>query len=140
MRTSWKLFAIVLLVVIGGILAKGAIDYTSTSHYCGTTCHTMEGQYIRWEHSSHRVEDGCVSCHLPQDNYVNYLVRKSIDGALDIYAFTMKDPPDYIQLSQRGADLVQENCIRCHETLITSYNVADEGYCWDCHRGLPHGF
>lgn len=140
MRNLWKVIALVLVVGVGGVLTKGALDYTSRTEFCGTVCHTMEGQFERWGHSSHQVEDGCISCHLPHDNPVNYLVRKSIDGALDIYAFTVHEPPERIQISDRGARLVQQNCQRCHEALIMTYNVAEDRYCWDCHRGLPHGF
>jgi len=140
LKLVWKVLALVLVIGVGGVLTKGALDYTSGAEFCGTICHTMEGQYERWGHSSHRVEDGCISCHLPHDNFINYLVRKTTDGMYDVYSFTLKDPPDRLQISQRGADLVVQNCQRCHENLIMAYNVAEGRYCWDCHRGLPHGF
>jgi cytochrome c nitrite reductase small subunit len=45
--------------------------------------------------------------------------------------------------------VVQNNCIRCHENVISDFrmNQADAGFtmlrkerrCWNCHREVPHG-
>lgn len=63
--------------------------------------------------------------------------------------FTFRLEPQVIQIKQAGKEAVQQNCIRCHSEMIHPISVRaisnqkiqedGDGYCWDCHRDIPHG-
>lgn len=63
--------------------------------------------------------------------------------------FTARAEPQVIQIKQAGANVVQENCIRCHFDLVSmvravqvtadSHDQGEGARCWDCHRETPHG-
>jgi cytochrome c nitrite reductase small subunit len=64
--------------------------------------------------------------------------------------FSMRGEPQAIQAIDESAEVIRNNCIRCHTELNTEFvktGRADHpmvraGYgkaCWDCHRDVPHG-
>lgn len=64
--------------------------------------------------------------------------------------FTMRGEPQVIQARTESAEVIMNNCIRCHTQLNTEFvntgrvdherTMAGEGKaCWDCHREVPHG-
>lgn len=109
----------------------------------------MYTQYASWMHSSHRETATCNDCHVPQDNVVRKYLFKAKDGLRHATIFTARAEPQVIQIKQAGANVVQENCIRCHYDLvdmISAIQVSADGHeegegarCWDCHRETPHG-
>jgi cytochrome c nitrite reductase small subunit len=54
-----------------------------------------------------------------------------------------------IFIREEGKNVVQQNCIRCHEKLLKNVKLASvssthfihrtDRICWDCHREVPHG-
>ena len=44
--------------------------------------------------------------------------------------------PDDIRISAHGKEVVQANCIRCHETAVEM--IDQKRWCWDCHRRTMH--
>ncbi len=62
--------------------------------------------------------------------------------------FTFRLEPQVIKMHAPGQKVVQENCIRCHSTLVSEVRLgkvtapmahADNGkLCWECHREVPH--
>jgi len=58
--------------------------------------------------------------------------------------FTFRLEPQTIRIKSMGADVVQENCKRCHEHLIDHSGLKksendEERKCWSCHTETPHG-
>lgn len=64
--------------------------------------------------------------------------------------FTLRLEPQVIVIKEAGAEVVQQNCIRCHNELITDNKMlsktdsfdhfrTDGRKCWTCHREVPHG-
>lgn len=63
--------------------------------------------------------------------------------------FTLRLEPQVIHIKKAGQKVVQNNCIRCHEDLLTEDPIKDltrqahdyrkERQCWSCHRETPHG-
>ena len=62
----------------------------------------------------------------------------------------MRGEPQVIQAIDESAEVIMNNCIRCHTQLNTEFvntgridhemAMAGEGKaCWDCHREVPHG-
>jgi len=109
----------------------------------------MAPQYATWAHSSHRNETNCNDCHVPHDNFFDHYYFKAKDGLRHATIFTLRNEPQVITIKEEGADVVHNNCIRCHEDQITdaAMTVMVENYkektqkrkCWDCHKGVPHG-
>ena len=99
-------------------------------------CHVMGDQHAAWSHAGAHRRIRCVDCHLPNGNPVEHYVWKSIDGMKDVIAFHSGQVPDPIKLSGHGAEVVQANCIRCHEATVARMDQTRQ--CWGCHRQLRH--
>jgi cytochrome c nitrite reductase small subunit len=99
-------------------------------------CHVMEGEYEAWLHAGAHRRAKCVECHLPNQNAAVHYLWKSIDGMKDTFAFYSGRVPERIAISAHGREVVQANCIRCHETTVE--HIAQDRPCWDCHRRLAH--
>lgn len=111
------------------------IERTETPKFCGL-CHSMEPQHAAWEHSAHRAAR-CIDCHLPNDNAADHYFWKTIDGNKDVfYEFSGLREYDEIRLSGHGRRVLQANCIRCHEALVT--HIDKKRACIDCHRTVGH--
>jgi cytochrome c nitrite reductase small subunit len=151
---KWQLpVAIILGILVGiGLLilrASNAHSYLSDDPKTCINCHVMYTQYASWTHSSHREVATCNDCHVPHDNVVRKYMFKAMDGMRHATIFTARAEPQVIQIKQAGANVVQENCIRCHRELVDmisairvtadNHNEGAGGRCWDCHRETPHG-
>jgi len=115
-------------------------EYTSTTNYCGTTCHIMKEAYETQLHSVHREElVGCGDCHLYHGpNIIYSLAYKGYSGMKDVYKNAF-DQPVVLHTSQWSQKVIQKNCLRCHESVVTNINITDGTQCFDCHRNTPHG-
>ncbi|MBM4288971.1 MAG: cytochrome c nitrite reductase small subunit [Deltaproteobacteria bacterium] len=127
-----------LAAVLGLFLAFGPPQLfakTSTPEFCGS-CHVLEPQYEAWFHAGAHRRIACVDCHLPNDTFPRHLLWKTVDGVHDVIRFNTGQVSEAIKLSDRGAGVVQENCLRCHAT--TMFRVNEDRNCWSCHRRLSH--
>ena len=151
---GWKPAVIILLGMLIGISllvfhASEAHSYISDKPETCINCHVMYPQYASWSKSSHRQTATCSECHVPQDNFFSKYYVKGTDGMRHAYVFTSRTEPQVIRIKQRGTNVVQENCIRCHMDLVDMVSLVEvtgtnhhEGHgslCWDCHRDVPHG-
>ncbi len=150
----WRLAVIVLTGIIVGLgllifHISNASSYLSDAPETCINCHVMYPQYATWAHSSHREVATCNDCHVPQDNFFRTYAFKAMDGFRHASIFTMRWEPQVIRIKQASVNVVQENCIRCHENLVDMVSIVEvtgrnhlEGRgqrCWDCHREVPHG-
>jgi len=78
----------------------------------------------------------CVDCHLPNENRGAHAVWKTISGLKDAAMFYSGRVPDHIKITAHGKEVLQANCIRCHETTVMFIN--HERQCWECHRRISH--
>lgn len=151
---KWRVAAIVLVAIFVGlgiytIKLSNAVSYLSDDPQACVNCHLMTPQYITWNHSSHREVAHCNDCHVPQDNLFNKFYFKAKDGLYHSSIFTLRAEPQVIKALGPSIEVIQNNCIRCHETQVTDAKmlgfVADhhtnrtERTCWECHREVPHG-
>ena len=151
---GWRVPVLILTGVIAGLAVW--LFYISKAHsYLGddpatcVNCHIMAPQYATWQHSSHREVATCNDCHVPHDNFFNHYYFKAKDGLRHSTIFTLRQEPQVIYILQPGKEVVQQNCIRCHEPLLTDavMNTRSmetdhhrKGYhCLECHREVPHG-
>jgi len=123
---------LVLFLILGPpkLLAK-----SERPDFCAG-CHVMENNYEAWAHSGAHRRKKCVDCHLPNENAGIHYVWKSIDGLKDVLFFYSGRVPERIALTAHGAEVLQANCIRCHEDATEFIN--HERKCWGCHRRIAH--
>jgi cytochrome c nitrite reductase small subunit len=135
----WLYLSIVILIILGvgifvGFGPPGLYAKSESPEFCGS-CHAVEPEYDAWRHSAH-YRAKCVDCHLPNDCLARHLVWKGLDGAKDFFAFHLGLVPDTIRISDRGAAVVRENCLRCHSEAMARVN--EDRRCWSCHRRMSH--
>lgn len=122
--------------------AQGA-SYLSNDPRACVNCHIMQEQYDGWQKSSHHGVATCNDCHVPQDLAGKYLA-KALNGYHHSRAFTLQDFHEPIRIKEGNAAILQENCVRCHASLVHEL-IADRGAhgerrsCVACHRSVGHG-
>jgi hypothetical protein len=85
-------------------------EYTNSSAFCGTTCHTMPPEYTAYQISPH-ARVACVDCHLGEDAVVATVPRKAREISHVVNALTQAyEPPIYVK-SLRPA---RDTCEQCH--------------------------
>jgi cytochrome c nitrite reductase small subunit len=151
---QWRVPVIIALGILTGL--SGWLFYVSRAHsYLSDdpatcmNCHIMAPQYATWQHSSHREVATCNDCHVPHDNFFNHYYFKAKDGMRHATIFTLRKEPQVIYIHQAGKDVVQQNCVRCHETLLDDAKMNNRSmatsefrqnyHCLKCHREVPHG-
>ncbi|MDZ7737891.1 MAG: cytochrome c nitrite reductase small subunit [Bacteroidales bacterium] len=150
----WRWPVIAALGIFTGLLLyvfyiSRAWSYLSDKPSACTNCHIMAPQYATWSHSAHREWTHCNDCHVPHNNIISKYYFKAADGLRHSTIFTLRNEPQVIQIRHAGIDVVQQNCLRCHDDLLhgfkymggesMQYEQAEERLCWDCHREVPHG-
>ena len=123
---TWKLAAI----IAGGILcglgsytlyASRAWTYLSDDPATCVNCHIMGPYYATWNHSSHSRNATCNDCHVPHENAVKKWFFKGMDGMRHASVFMMRGEPQVIQAIDESAEVIMNNCIRCHTQLNTEF-------------------
>lgn len=151
---TWRFVVLVLIGIFCGLVlltlhVGRATSYLSDDPAACVNCHVMAPQFATWQNSSHARFTVCNDCHVPQNNIFEKYFFKASDGLRHSYMFTFRLEPQVIRIHEAGRNAVQRNCIRCHSEqihpvsvrAITMQSVQEEGdgYCWDCHREIPHG-
>ncbi len=150
----WKIPVIVALGIFAGIVLL-VLHWSKAPSYMGDkpetcmNCHIMAPQYATWAHSSHREQAHCNDCHVPHNNVFNKYYFKAKDGLRHSFMFTFRLEPQVIFIHEPGQKVVHQNCIRCHEALLTDFKMdrynelfsdtRNERQCGNCHRETPHG-
>ena len=144
MSKSARRAGLVILIVLGvaGALGvflafgpPGLYAKTETPKFCGS-CHVMESQYESWFYSGVHAQIKCVDCHLPNDSLPRHLMWKAVDGTRDFVSFHTGRISEPIKISTHGAQIVQENCLRCHGEVVA--RISTDQNCWACHRRFTH--
>jgi cytochrome c nitrite reductase small subunit len=149
LRISGRL---VFLCCLGGILlglglytfwyAEGASYFSSDPRSC-VNCHIMRDQYDSWQKASHHAAATCVDCHLPHSGIAKW-IAKGENGFWHSLRFTLQDFHEPIQIHEKNARILQENCIHCHQGLVGELvhhgSFADDSNsCVRCHAAVGHG-
>lgn len=147
--SKWKVTAaiatgILTSLVLFTLYMSKAHSYLSDRPEVCVNCHIMAPQYATWSRSSHREWANCNDCHVPHNNVFNKYYFKANDGLRHSYLFTLRKERQVIMILEEGAEVVQNNCIRCHEQQIVDpkleasvemYREIREGRrCVDCHQ------
>ena len=87
-----------------------AWEYTNSTVFCGTTCHTMPPEYSAYQRSPHaRVQ--CVECHIGRDVITTQFSRKAGDLRHVLLMVTQRYEYPIHSTNMRPA---RESCERCH--------------------------
>ena len=100
----------------------------------------------------HHGDARCVDCHLPHDTVAKYFA-KALNGYHHSKGFTLQDFHEPILIKPRNAQILQDNCLRCHGDFVhdafvgvapavraaRAEQAVDDGRCVHCHRGAGHG-
>jgi cytochrome c nitrite reductase small subunit len=143
------LLAVVTTIAIGILAGVGlttfdyaeGLSYLSTDPAACANCHIMQSEYDSWQKAGHHTAAACVDCHLPAD-FVGKYLAKGINGWNHSKAFTLQDFHEPILITPRNAQILQDNCVRCHGDLVhdlTSVFVEQPVSCVHCHAGVGHG-
>ena len=109
---------------------------SSTSEYCNS-CHVLNYQYEAWFMTGLHRSIKCVDCHITNSSPVSHFIWKGIDGLKDLLSFHLNIFSEPLEITSHGKEVIQENCLRCHDGMVSVMNVKDR-YCWDCHRRVNH--
>jgi len=135
------LFAVAGVLFLLAFVMWGPPDMmnkTSGPEYCNS-CHVMNEQYEAWFMTGLHRNIKCIDCHLPHSSGVRYFVWKGLDGMKDLVMFHSGVYSEKIGISGHGKKIVMENCLRCHEGMVSVMNTEDRD-CWSCHRRVNHTF
>lgn len=151
---EWRLPVMLVMGIFAGLVMlilrlSNAPSYLSDDPVACMNCHVMAPQYATWQRGSHGRVATCNDCHVPQDNFARTYYFKAQDGLRHASVFTFRLEPQVIQIKQAGKEVVQENCLRCHDHLTSLARLGTQSFvetqhgegkaCWDCHREVPHG-
>ena len=85
-------------------------EYTNSTEFCGTTCHTMPPEYSAYLRSPHaRVQ--CVECHIGRDVLTTQFSRKA--GDLRHVVLTLTQQYEF-PIHTRNMRPARESCETCH--------------------------
>ena len=130
---------------LGGYVFRYAegLSYFGTEPAACVNCHIMRPQYDGWQKGSHHAAAVCIDCHLPTGFVAKYYV-KSENGYRHGKLFTTGDFVEPIVVQTKGREILEENCVRCHGSLVQELgpHSADPKRwiaCVRCHSGVGHG-
>lgn len=120
------------------------LSYFSTDPRACANCHIMQPQYDSWQKSSHHAVATCVDCHLPHD-FIGKYIAKAENGYHHSKGFTFQDFHEPIMIKEKNANILQNNCVDCHEGMthsLLNYDESDQVdviRCTHCHQSVGHG-
>ncbi|MDR2460240.1 MAG: cytochrome c nitrite reductase small subunit [Deltaproteobacteria bacterium] len=150
---KWKWLCFFVSGLLAGTLIyvlyiSRVFSYMSDEPAACVNCHIMGSYYKSWQNSSHFIWTTCNDCHLPQDSLINKYYFKAADGLYHAAIFTLNMQPQVIRARRSSDQVIVENCLRCHEPLVTEFTMMQfevqeslsgrDKLCWDCHRDVPH--
>jgi cytochrome c nitrite reductase small subunit len=132
----WGLLALAFVAGAASIIGSAvAMNTTDQAGFCGS-CHSMTEAALTHKQSVH-AKFACNECHAPH-NLVTKIPFKAKEGTRDFFVTTTKTIPDLIHPGEETREVVQTNCLRCHEAGIQTVNMTSKTHCTDCHRHVPH--
>lgn len=105
-------------------------------------CHAMDKHYNAWSAGSHK-QVACQECHNPHGNVVSWLVSEADNGFWHSLKFTTGSYPQNIKIREHNADVLRDNCLKCHGNLVndvrqTQIHSNQQIDCLRCHAEVGH--
>lgn len=122
--------------------AEGGSYFSRDPKAC-VNCHIMREPYDSWQKASHHAVAVCADCHMP-DAFLPKLIAKAENGFWHSKGFTLQDFHEPIRITPRNAQILQANCVRCHQDLVADIRGHDSAgesllSCVRCHAAVGHG-
>lgn len=145
-RTHWLVVAVLIGIPMGvGLFTSDyaeGLSYLSNDPKACVNCHIMKPQYDQWLRSSHHAIATCNDCHVPTSFVAKY-VSKAENGYHHSKGFTLEDFHEPIMIKPKNAQVLQDNCLRCHgdfvhNIVVGSTSAQDAVRCVHCHPGVGH--
>jgi len=118
------------------------MSYLSNDPRACVNCHIMREEFDGWQKASHHAHATCNDCHVPKALLSKYLVKLE-NGYRHSKGFTLQDFHEPILMKTSSNQVVEHNCVRCHEGLvaeISPHGRRDESFgCIHCHSHVGHG-
>jgi cytochrome c nitrite reductase small subunit len=139
-----------LALVLGAFFGAGiyTMDYAEGTSYLSNdpracvNCHIMRDEFDAWQKSSHHAAATCNDCHVPHD-FVGKYYTKAEHGYRHSKGFTFQDFHEPILIKQSSREVVAQNCVRCHTSLvqdiIAGHDALTGADCLRCHAAVGHG-
>ena len=113
--SSWWVRLLPYAAMVGAGIIVFAItgaswEYTNSSEFCGTQCHTMPPEYASYQISPH-ARINCVECHIGRGLIATQFTRKASDLSHVIrYVGAGYETPIYVKHLRPATEI----CERCH--------------------------
>lgn len=121
---------LVFAAAVAFIVAGAGWEYTNSSEFCGTACHTMPPEYISYLRSPH-ANVKCVECHIGRATIATQFTRK----AQDITHVIRFVGADYeVPIYSKKLRPASQVCERCHNPQKFSANSQREIKHYDAAR------
>lgn len=142
----WKVLSVVVSLGILAGLSLFTFDYAEGTSYFSddpnscVNCHVMREQFDGWNRGSHQAVATCNDCHTPHGFPEKWIV-KGINGWNHSVAFTTGNFPNTIRIRGFNAEVVEENCVGCHQTMVSNLHrgtIDDALSCVACHGNVGH--
>ena len=121
----FSIIAVGLMIVLALLVFVVSVttwEYTNSTAFCGTTCHTMPPEYAAYQQSPH-ARIPCVDCHLGQEKALNAIPRK----AREITHVTSLFLADYhTPIYVKNLRPARETCEECHYPQKFSFDTFRE--------------
>jgi hypothetical protein len=95
-------------------------EYTESSEFCGTSCHPMGPQFVRYEESPHAHVE-CVECHIGPGT--SFFVKSKIDGLRQVVAVLLNNYSRPILSPVHDLRPARETCENCHTPTAFKDNI-----------------
>lgn len=138
-----KLKAAIIIsgLAVLGILAFGAMEYTSQTAFCNS-CHEMNTAYAGWQAGFHQTIH-CYGCHTDEGFIAKFKVK--LNGLKEVYIHLTQE----VNMEEVKSEVPERRCITCHDFTqkdkylerIVSFHKQHEGYkfgCLTCHGDVGH--
>ena len=111
------------LAVVGIVFLVGGLEsfeFAESAEFCGTICHPMKSEFVRYERSAHANVD-CVKCHIGPGTAM--FVKSKINGLKELYALFADSYSRPIKSPVHNLRPARETCEQCHTPTSFKDNI-----------------
>ncbi len=119
-KLLFGLLALGLASIVFIVVNVKIYEYTESSEFCGTACHTMAPEMARYEDSPHANVE-CVKCHIGPG--ASFFVKSKIDGMRQVYAVLTDTFSRPISSPVHNLRPARETCETCHSPTSFKDNI-----------------
>ncbi len=100
-----------LILPVLGVSGYKGYHYTESAEFCGTVCHNMDPQYVRYEQSPHaRVT--CAGCHIGPG--ASPFVKSKLSGIRQVFKTALNTYPRPVPPAITELRPARDTCEQCH--------------------------